>query len=233
MTAAARLLFIVVGLALTQAAAFAGPPGRPAIKTLIAQFSELAFDSEYGGAHRRGHIVRWNGPVRVSIRGFGSARYRSEVRRHLQVLAGLTGLDIRLVDWSSALAGANLEIIFVSGGGGRLDPRAPCSTLLYDRHFVIHRAEIRIAPAEPQQRRHCLVEELTQAMGLANDSRRLRQSIFNDSSRALNLSPWDGLMVRVLYDRLIRPGMSRDEAMPIARRLIVKLVLRHRQKGAR
>jgi hypothetical protein len=230
MSAGLRLSILALGLVWALAAAHAGPKGWPAIKTLIAQFSDLAFDSEYGGAHRRGHVVRWNGPVRVSIRGFGSARYRTEVQDHLQHLARLTGLDIRLVDWSSALAGPNLEIIFVSGGGGRLDPRAPCSTLLYDRHFVIYRAEIRIAPAEPAQRRHCLVEELTQAMGLANDSRRLRRSIFNDGSRAATLEPWDRLMVRVLYDRLIRPGMSRYEAMPIARRLIAKLVVRYRQK---
>ena len=158
MKAVARLLPLALGLALAhapvfapdQAPAHAEPPAGPTVKTLIAQFSDLAFDSEFGGTHRRGHIIRWQGPVRVSIRGFGSARYRSEVRQHLRDLAVLTGLDIRLVDWSSVLAGANLEIIFVSGGGGRLDPRAPCSTLLYDRHFVIYRAEIRIAPAEPQ-----------------------------------------------------------------------------------
>jgi hypothetical protein len=209
------------------------PAGQPTIKLLIAQFSRLAFDSEYGGAHRRDHIIRWEGPIRVAIRGFGSARYRGEVRQHLRRLALLTGKDIRLLDWSSALAGPNIEIIFVSGGGGRLDPRAPCSTLLYDRHFVIYRAEIRIAPAEAQQRRHCLAEELTQAMGLANDSRLLRRSIFNDNSAVLRLALWDALMVRVLYDPSIRPGMSRYEALPIARTLIARLVVQHRESRRR
>lgn len=221
-------LGFLAGMFLLSGVAGAGPERQPKVQTLIDQFGDLAFDSEYRGSHRRGHLIRWKGPVRVSVRGFGSARYRPEVREYLRQLAKLTGLDIRLVDWSSALAGANLEIIFVSGGGGKLDPRAPCSTLLFDRHFVIYRAEIRIAPAEPAQRRHCLVEELAQAMGLANDSRRLPGSIFNDQSDGKRLSPWDGLMLRVLYDPALQPGMSRYEAMPIVRRLIARLVVDRR-----
>jgi molybdopterin adenylyltransferase len=80
----------------------------------------------------------------------------------------------------------------------------------------------------PRLQEHLIAEELTQALGLADDSRLVRDSIFNDASARQRIAPWDALMVRILYDPRLRPGMHKTEAMPIVRRIIAE----HMRAGA-
>lgn len=71
---------------------------------------------------------------------------------------------------------------------------------------------------------HCLLEELTQSLGLPNDSDRLRPSIFSDHDHLLALSEGDALLLRVLYDPLMTPGMPRKAALWRAEGLFRKLL---------
>ncbi|WP_343081158.1 DUF2927 domain-containing protein [Ostreiculturibacter nitratireducens] len=61
----------------------------------------------------------------------------------------------------------------------------------------------------------CIHEELAQGMGLANDSPAARPSIFNDDEEFGLLTRHDELLLRILYDRRLKPGMIEDEARPI------------------
>ncbi len=195
---------------------------------LIRQFEAIAFSAEFGGKHRRGRIVKWDGPIRVRVRGYNAIKYVAEVQAQLRELSRLSGLTIELVNWSNAAAPPNLDINFTTtAGSSRFDPSAPCRTLFHDRAFVIQRVEIYIAPDDADQRRHCIAEELTQALGLANDSVVFRNSIFNDDSRQQVLAPWDSLMIRILYDPRIRPGMTKVQALPIAREVVSDLLRRY------
>lgn len=63
----------------------------------------------------------------------------------------------------------------------------------------------------------CIHEELAQGLGLANDSPRARPSIFNDDEEFALLTTHDELLLKMLYDDRFRPGMTIDEAAPIAR----------------
>lgn len=64
-------------------------------------------------------------------------------------------------------------------------------------------------------RKSCIHEELAQGMGLANDSPQARPSIFNDDEEFALLTTHDELLLKMLYDRRLRPGMTPDEARPI------------------
>jgi hypothetical protein len=215
-----RLAALLVVLALTPSAA--AEDGVPAVDTLLRQFEVVAFGTEFGGVHREGRIVKWTEPIRVRIRGFNASRYRAEVATQLTALSRLSGLDIRLVTWSSAMIPPQIDVNFVSARGmSDRDPEAPCLTRVIDNGYVLKRAEIFISPDERAQRMHCIVEELTQAMGLLRDSNLFKDSIFNDDFRGTAMSPWDALMVRVLYDARLRPGMGKGEALPIARAIII------------
>lgn len=215
----AALVAIVVPALLPGGAATADE--SPDFDRLVRQFEVVAFGSEFGGLHREGRIVKWAGPIRVRIRGFDADRYRDEVRDHLRDLERLTGLEIRLITWSSGMVPPDIDVNFVSARGMHpQDPLAPCLTRAADTHFILRRAEIFIAPEETVLRRHCIVEELTQAMGLLRDSTLIARSIFNDDYHEPEMTAWDALMVRVLYDPAIRPGMTAGEAMPIARAII-------------
>ncbi|WP_172326921.1 DUF2927 domain-containing protein [Mangrovicoccus sp. HB161399] len=83
-------------------------------------------------------------------------------------------------------------------------PEAPQT---YVRAVAIIRGE-----HPPRLRRGCFHEELAQGMGLANDSREARPSIFNDDEEYTRLTDQDRLMLKMLYDRRLHPGMDVAEA---------------------
>lgn len=63
----------------------------------------------------------------------------------------------------------------------------------------------------------CIHEELAQALGLPNDSPNARPSIFNDNDEFALLTTHDEMLLKMLYDDRLSPGMTAAEAMPIAR----------------
>ncbi|MFV0358800.1 DUF2927 domain-containing protein [Tropicimonas sp.] len=61
----------------------------------------------------------------------------------------------------------------------------------------------------------CLHEELAQGLGLANDSPVARPSLFNDDEEFALLTTQDELMLKILYDSRLSPGMTATQARPI------------------
>ena len=68
-------------------------------------------------------------------------------------------------------------------------------------------------------RQSCFHEEIAQGLGLANDSPRARPSIFNDDEEFALLTRMDEMLLRILYNPALRPGMKVEEARPIVQRL--------------
>lgn len=92
-------------------------------------------------------------------------------------------------------------------------------TGVYRRAIAVIRAEL------PELSRHsCYHEEIAQGLGLANDSRTARPSLFNDSQEFALLTRHDELLLRILYDRRLRPGLREAEARPILRNIIAGLM---------
>ncbi|AJE46217.1 DUF2927 domain-containing protein [Celeribacter indicus] len=73
-------------------------------------------------------------------------------------------------------------------------------------------------------RQSCFHEELAQGLGLANDSPRARPSIFNDDEEFALLTRHDELLLRILYDPRLAPGMTPDIARPIATEIAYELM---------
>jgi len=63
----------------------------------------------------------------------------------------------------------------------------------------------------------CLVQETTQALGLINDLELDAPSAFTDSGEHVELTALDRLMVRLLYDASLKPGVNWAEAEPLLR----------------
>ena len=70
----------------------------------------------------------------------------------------------------------------------------------------------------------CIHEELAQGLGLANDSPRARPSIFNDDEEFGLLTTHDELLLKILYDDRLQPGMTAAEAALIARVIATELL---------
>ena len=90
----------------------------------------------------------------------------------------------------------------------------PKNDAVYTRAIAIIRAE------HPDlMRKSCVHEELAQGLGLANDSPRARPSIFNDDDEFALLTTQDEMLLAMLYDPRLRPGITRDQALPIVGRI--------------
>ena len=76
----------------------------------------------------------------------------------------------------------------------------------------------------PKLRSLCVHEELAQSLGLINDSPRARPSIFNDNEEYALLTKQDELMLKMLYDPRLRPGMTLAEARPVVEVIAVELM---------
>ncbi|MDA5093497.1 DUF2927 domain-containing protein [Aliiroseovarius sp. KMU-50] len=88
----------------------------------------------------------------------------------------------------------------------------------FDRAVAVIRAE------QPTlMRKACYHEEIAQGLGLSNDSPQARPSIFNDDEEFGLLTTHDELLLQMLYDPRLWPGMSGDEALPIVNQIAVEL----------
>ncbi len=79
------------------------------------------------------------------------------------------------------------------------------------------------ADLDDQELTHCLLEELTQSLGLPNDDYRVAPSLFNDGMKLTSLSIVDKALIRVLYDPRLAPGTPRAQALTIARAVLAEL----------
>lgn len=87
------------------------------------------------------------------------------------------------------------------------------------RAVAVIRAEL-----PPLLRQSCIHEEISQGLGLANDSPEARPSIFNDDDEFGRLTTMDELMLEMLYDRRLSPGMDAATARPIVHEIARELV---------
>lgn len=120
------------------------------------------------------------------------------------------GIDAGSVSAITNLAPSTFCVVFAFSEG---------ASPAYRRAVAVIRAE------HPERlRRSCLHEELAQGMGLANDYPHARPSIFNDDEEFALLTRMDELMLRILYDPRLRPGMLEPEATPIIRTIAAELM---------
>ena len=70
---------------------------------------------------------------------------------------------------------------------------------------------------------HCLLEELTQSLGLPNDSNMARPSNISDLDQLIELSRTDKILVKTLYDPRMKAGLSKKMARRVARAIITEL----------
>ena len=63
--------------------------------------------------------------------------------------------------------------------------------------------------------RRCMVEEILQGLGPINDDPSLRWSVFNDHTTYDYFTPFDRLLLNMLYNPAVSPGMTAREVRPL------------------
>lgn len=194
---------------------------------IIQAFAEVALNHEYDSAK---HGVRkWRVPIRVFIEHQVGDRalHTQLVQMHLTHLAEITGHDIQRVD---TLLGANIHLVFTRQSqweseverlmgpsvAKNIHGSVCMGKFVLNAQHEIERAWV-IIPVD-QAKMHgklvaCVVEEITQVLGLPNDSEKVFPSIFNDKTPQDLLTGLDFILLKLLYSPSIRAGMTAAEAM--------------------
>ncbi len=219
----------------------------------IALFDEyVTEDGRIRAEQRISRLRRWNQPIRMNVE-FGATVPADQAARDRASISAYAARLSRLIDLpitQSPAEAANYHVL-VLNEDDRLASEArirelapgisdstlralmgmPRSTLCivvafaeeggytYTRALAIVRGEhpdvLRLA---------CIHEEIAQGLGLANDHPQVRPSIFNDDEEFGRLTTHDELLLRMLYDPRLRPGMTAAEAAPIARQIATELM---------
>jgi len=227
MIGAGRKLFIRLAptfLILLLSACAEKPPNP---NLLLTQFDRIAFSSEMRSDRRAGILVKWQTPVRVWVPRDGvGENYLLPVHRRLKELRKITGHDIALAAPHTGTGNLHLRFVSRSQVEAKAKGEAACYTQIIERGGVIVWGDIYIARDSEDQISHCLTEELVQSLGLLDDSPLIEGSIFNETTSHDNLIFPDALLLEVLYNRRLTPGMTRRQAMPIVKILIGDILRR-------
>jgi len=197
-------------------------------------FRDIALNAEYTEEGVPPVIKRWTQPLRVWMHsGEGDARtQRALLRRHLETLGSIARLSVRLVERPEA---ANVRIYFAADE--ELDALVArempaiaenefahswcMGSIRFNRRAEIVRGTVVIPVARVTaagKLESCIVEEVTQMLGLINDSRFARHTVFSDRTDDERLTGLDYLLIRLLYSPALRTGMTWDQARPAVRR---------------
>lgn len=217
--------------------------------TFYDEFAEMNGALVAGGGENTLH--RWQGPMRVGL-SFGASvpeaqrvADRAAVGEFTRRLARVSGRPVVLTDRNPnhtlfilnpeerSVAGAAIRAAAPATSAAairsveQMRPDIYCTAFTFtvgqgaviDRAVSVIRGEL-----TPKLRALCIHEELAQSMGLINDSPRARPSIFNDNEEFALLTRQDELMLKMLYDPRLKPGMTLAEARPIVEEIAAGLM---------
>ena len=217
-------------------------------RQIVINLSRIAFGSEYVD-QRKERLQRWTVPLRLGIVTNKYPDYFEDwVREHAELLAEVTGHPIELYfsrrlkeagKLPEGYADSNINVYLYYAPTNELAKHLTPFFTAEELKFILEAAtcfanirkkgdELKIAaitfPAElPKDiMRICIVEEITQILGLANDSDAVNPSVFNDTNEFNELTEHDKLLLRILYDPALEIGMPRKEALRQAYRLLKK-----------
>ena len=211
----------------------------PGTETLARSFEEIVFSSEIAGVAPPQTLRKWTGPIRLNFAGVGAAGHETDIRRNAAELGSLTGLDFEFLAPNEPKE--NFVILFARQAGmvdaGKRflkdeamvkriveDSRGGCYFLSFHRNGVLIYAAIVVNAERPADEiGHCLLEEMTQALGLPGDSDSIGPSIFHQTQYRSTLTAADRLLIRALYDPRMAPNLPKAEAMVQVRTVIADL----------
>jgi hypothetical protein len=186
-------------------------------------FREIAGAAEFG--EDGGVLHRWEEDLRIAVYGSPTPGDRVALAAVIDDLNGL----ISTVELSIVEAEPNVEIHFAPVEDfPSLEPNYVEGNMGYvyvwwDGAGEIYSGRVLISSTDlaPQERTHLIREELTQGLGLLNDSWLYPDSIFYQGWTATQAyTPLDRLVIEMLYRPELSTGMSVDGALAILAGLI-------------
>lgn len=196
---------------------------------VIEYFKDIALGFEFGSATR---VTRkWNTDMKIFVGGNPSDALTSELNKIVSEINNLTtdGFSVSIVDSSSQ---SNFFIFFGSGDDyadlypgqeGFVESNWGLFSIFWlDDQLNSGHMYVDIFRANAIEQRHLLREELTQSLGLARDSFRYDDSIFQSEwTRTTEYSEIDRELIRLLYHPDMNVGLDENEVDPILRNILL------------
>ncbi len=220
----------VFGVALT--ALLAISPARAAsdsfsTEEILRGFEKTVFGLEYRSWSWRPYLVKkFTQPVRFYVHNLSRRDRKAVVHRFVREIdRRIGGLKTSITNDPAA---ANFEVYVVDRSqyvsvvqrdiykNDRAKVPGRCLVRVVSGRDGIKRSSAVIVSDEGEFLfKRCLVEEILQGLGPMNDDKALTHSVFNDASRHSRFTVFDQIILNMLYDPRIRPGMSMKQTKPI------------------
>lgn len=182
-------------------------------KEEIEYFFEIAFGSEYGGESN--YLKKWIQDIKIKVIGAPNDEDLENLKQVMEELADLTGLQF-LFDNKDP----NITMYFIPHGEFKkhADPaiaEANWGLFWYFEgmkgQIVQAKILVEIDQGDQSSRNHLVREELTQSLGLGQDSWRYYESIFFQGYTITEFfTDIDRQIIKMLYDPNIPPNAERE-----------------------
>jgi len=205
-------------------------------------FYEVALGSEYGD-HVNDGLRKWQQPLRIYVEHQvpDKALHQELLIAQISHLSAITNLDIEL---TNNKAQANVHYYFTNQA--KLKPLVLKKLGAKAAEHLF--SSVCIASIKTNKKNHivfayifipvdlarfhgklisCIVEEITQTLGLVRDSDLVFPSIFNDRSKNALLTGLDEILLRLLSEESIKPAMTKQQLEP----LLSAILKRYRAAG--
>ncbi len=187
----------------------------------ISYFLEVALGAEFSQSSSAARIRKWQGDVNIQYFGSPTSEDLATLNSIINEVNELAngGIRLQLVDrnpnitihFSPLSQFAQLEPNYQPGNYGYFWTR-------WDGNNTINNANVLITTTKVTQkeRSHLLREELTQSLGLMQDSYKYADSVFYQPwTDVTQYSAIDRSLIRMLYDPQISPGMTKAQVMGV------------------
>ncbi|NOQ36649.1 MAG: DUF2927 domain-containing protein [Methylococcaceae bacterium] len=187
---------------------------------VIEYFNELAFGSEFGGESKR--CSKWATNMKIFVAGKPPAYLDKELDKIIKEINTLIS-PIKLLRVNSKRE-SNYIIFFGSGEGyTNIEPKAKAYIdenwglfwVYSNRNNEIFRGTMYVdifRTKNKNAQKHLLREELTQSLGIMNDSYKYSDSMFYQKwSHPTSYSAIDKQVIKLLYNPAIKPNMTKSE----------------------
>ena len=194
-------------------------------------FMKIAFGAEYHLAGRIDRIRKYNVPVRIFVDGAARADRQKQIAKVTADIARrIPALDIAI---TPVRDGANMVVNLVRDrdldkavrkfyGSEKareirrsLDPQCLSGFRKNERYEIEHAEVILAVDAGDFVFLDCAYEEMLQSLGPINDTDAVPWTMFNDNVSMGFFDIYDQILLNILYDPRVKPGMSADEVRAI------------------
>ena len=201
-------------------------------KELISYFNEVALNSEYGESAQR--TSKWNKPMTLFISS--DSVYPKQIEDIKQTVDLINNtIGNRMIEITNDSITANSHLYLCKKENlQKLNPEFASEVSehssgyfhFYWTKFEIENALIFINTSTPYKiHKSAILEELTQCLGLANDSEKYTDSVFYkwkipDSIFTYDYNKMDIELIKLLYNPKMKVGLTSEESERIIKRIL-------------